>query len=801
MNKRISELRTNTISILPHLCHERACLLTESWRRTEGSPISIRRAKALAHILENMTILIKPGELIVGNPAEKPVASPVFPEYGIQWMERELDSLPTRELDKYLVTDETRSKLQEVFDFWRGKSYYDFVKEEILLSLPENILKAWDPENAVLNQAVTNSGKVTSGDGHVIANFEKVLNLGLNGITDEVNREIKKTEPQLQHPEAIEKLVFLKSLKIVLNGVIIFAERFSEAAAKLASQETDEKRRQELKQMAAICAKVPAYPAETLWEALQSCWFVQLILQIESNGHSMSLGRFDQYMAPFYLKDIESGKTTDELTKELIQCFIIKCNEIKKARQMSHTRVMHGYPMFQTLTLGGQHRDGSDATNVFTYLVLDAMADVKMQEPTVVARIHDRSPQEFMIACGKSVVEHGGGFPGFFNDEVAIPSLMSTGVTLEDARDWAIDGCSELLVPGKHNTITGGTCHFNLLKILELALNDGKNPETGARVCSGIGDLDQFTSYQDVENAYKKQLEFYLGVAPILDNITSKAYARLTPTPFLSSVLDYRIQYGKDVEEGGGPNYQNTIVLGHGTVNVGNSLFNIKKLVFDEKQVALDELKLALETNFEGQRGQRIKKMLLESAKYGNGEDEVDKMVANVMNWFCDGITRYVPARGGHYCPTPQTLSANTYTGESIGATPDGRSAGEPTADNISPMAGTDRNGVTATLKSVAKLDHAKATNGTILNVKLHPTAVSGDERIAKFAALVKGFFDLKGMQVQFNIVSAETLKEAKKNPEKYSNLIVKVAGYSALFTTLDEKLQDQIIARTEHSV
>ena len=340
-----------------------------------------------------------------------------------------------------------------------------------------------------------------------------------------------------------------------------------------------------------------------------------------------------------------------------------------------------------------------------------------------------------------------------------------------------------------------------MLKILELALNDGKNPETGARVCSGIGDLDQFTSYQDVENAYKKQLEFYLGVAPILDNITSKAYARLTPTPFLSSVLDYRIQYGKDVEEGGGPNYQNTIVLGHGTVNVGNSLFNIKKLVFDEKQVALDELKLALETNFEGQRGQRIKKMLLESAKYGNDEDEVDKMVANVMNWFCDGITRYVPARGGHYCPTPQTLSANTYTGESIGATPDGRSAGEPTADNISPMAGTDRNGVTATLKSVAKLDHAKATNGTILNVKLHPTAVSGDERIAKFAALVKGFFDLKGMQVQFNIVSAETLKEAKKNPEKYSNLIVKVAGYSALFTTLDEKLQDQIIARTEHSV
>jgi pyruvate formate-lyase/glycerol dehydratase family glycyl radical enzyme len=801
MNERMKKLRDTVSGTTPYLAPERAVLYTESWKATEGQPVIYRRAKALENILKNMTIIIKPGELIVGNQAEYPVASPVFPEYGNTWLERELDSLPTRRLDKYQVSEETKKKLKPIFDYWRGKSHEDIVRHETLLALPEEALEAWDADNAVLNQAVTNSGKVSCGDGHVIIDYEKVIKVGLSGIIDEIDREIENTKADLSAPSGPTKLIFLKSVRITLEAAICFAERFSQEAARLAAREKDEKRSEELRKISAICAKVPAAPAYTFWEALQSCWFIHLLLQIESNGHSMSLGCFDRYLAPFYLNDIRFGRLNRKDAIELCQCFIVKSNEIKKARQWSHTRVMHGYPMFQTLTLGGQHEDGTDAVNEFTYLVLEAMSDIKMQEPTFVTRLYANSPLPYITACCEAVVKHGGGLPGFFNDEVAIPALMRTGVTLEDARNWAVCGCSELLVPGKHNTINGGACHFNLLKILELSLNNGKNPANGLVLGPRNGGLEEFESYEDVVRAYKEQLDYYLAFAPLLDNVTCRSYARLNPTPFLSALLDHRIQIGKDVEEGGGPNYQNTLALAHGTVNVGNALYNLKTLVFEKQVISKGELKRAIESNFEGEEGKRIQKLLLESPKYGNDQEEVDRIVADVLKWFCTGITQYVPVRGGYYCPTPQTLSANAYTGEVIGATPDGRKAGEATADNISPMAGTDKSGATATLRSVARLDHTLATNGTILNLKLHPTAVTGRERIGKFAALIKGFFDIRGLQVQFNVVSPEVLKEAQKHPEQYRNLIVKVAGYSALFTTLDEKLQDQIIARTEHVV
>ena len=436
-----------------------------------------------------------------------------------------------------------------------------------------------------------------------------------------------------------------------------------------------------------------------------------------------------------------------------------------------------------------------------SYLVLEATEAVKLQEPTVVARIHPKTPQKFLTACCACVAGHGGGQPGFFNDEVAVPLLMRTGVTLEDARDWAVDGCCEPIVPGKHNPINGGSCHVNLLKIFEMALNDGVNPQNGLRLHPGDGDLSTMDRFEKVVEAYKKQLRFYVRAVPVLDAITSRAHADLTPCPLLSGVLDYRIAYGKDAEEGGGPNYNNTLSICHGVVNVGNALEALRKVVYRDKKVAPSELKGILDRNFEGERGEEVRRLLLGAPKYGNDVDEVDYLVRDALNWYVDEITRYRPVRGGHYCPSPQTLSANAYSGEVIGATPDGRKAGAATADNVSPAAGTDMEGATAVLKSAAKLDHARATNGTILNMKLHPTAVLGAERLAKFAALVRGFFDMQGFQVQFNIVSAETLRKAKARPDDFRNLVVKVAGYSALFVTLDEQLQDQIIRRTEHAV
>jgi len=799
---RIDMLRDRVAGVTPSLCAERARLYTESWKSTEGQPVSIRRALALEAVLKNQTIFIQPCELIVGNQAGRPLAAPVFPEYGLEWLEREIDTLSERRLDRFFVDSAVRKELGEIAPYWRGRTHFDRVKACTLQVLPEEYLAGWDADHGILNDAVSNSGRMATGDGHVIADFDKILRVGLGGILSEARDELRKAGREITRYDSMAKKIFLRSVIISLEAVVAFAKRYSALARKMAAEgERDPARRRELEVIADVCAKVPERPASSFHDALQSYWFVHLVLQIESNGHSMSFGRFDQYLQPFYERDIGEKRITREQALELIECVFVKCNEIKKVRQWSHTRKMHGYPLFQTLTIGGQRRDGTDASNEVSHLVLEATAAVRLQEPTTIARIHPKTPPRFLTACCTCVVGHGGGQPGFFNDEVAIPLLMRTGVTLEDARDWAVDGCCEPIVPGKHNPINGGCCHINLLKIFEMALNDGVNPANGLRLCPGDGDLGSMDSFEKVVEAYKKQLRFYVKAAPILDAITSRAHAELTPCPFLSGVLDYRIPYGKDAEEGGGPNYNNTLSICHGTVNVGNALEALRKVVYEEKKVPPSELKKILDGDFEGERGMEVRKLLLASPKYGNDIDGVDYLVRDVLNWYVDEITRYTPVRGGHFCPSPQTLSANAYSGEVIGATPDGRKAGSATADNISPSAGTDLDGATAVLKSVAKLDHARATNGTILNMKLHPTAVSGSARLAKFAALVRSFFDLQGFQVQFNIVSADTLKEAKERPDKYKNLVVKVAGYSALFVTLDEQLQDQIIARTEHAM
>ena len=799
MTERIERLRAALIGKIPQICPERARWFTKSWKETEGQPIPIRRALAFKEVLENQTVFITPGELIVGNQASRALATPIFPEYGGEWLDKELEGLPTRRLDKYGVQPEVLAELKEIITWWKGKTHFDRVKAEASLALPESWLPAWDPENGNFGGVVSNSGRMATGNGHVIANFEKALRVGLTGVLKEARAEYNRLGQAIISEENLHRRIFLKSVMISMEAGIRFAHRYAERAREMAAETKDRALADELLQVAANLQHVPEHPARTLWEALQSFWMIHLLLQIEANGHSMSLGRFDQYLNPYYQRDLAQGMTTREDALELVECFLVKCNEIKKIRQWSHTRKMHGYPLFQTLTVGGVTPAGADAANDFSYIVLDATAAVKLQEPTTITRLHPKSSPEFVLACVKTVVKHGGGLPGFFNDEVAFQMLMKTGVTLEDARNWAVDGCCEPIVPGKHNTITSGTCHFNLLKILELTLNNGTDAQTGLTLCPGEGSLEEISSFEELVEAYHRQVDFYVGIAPILDTVTSRAHRELTPCPFLSGLLDYRIEIGKDVEEGGGPNYNSTLMVGHAAVNVGNALYAMKKAVYEEKRVSPGELKRALAANFVGEEGARVRKVLLDCPKYGNDIDDVDFVVRDSLNLFLKSFSRFTPVRGGYFCPSPQTLSANAYIGESIGATPDGRQAGQPTADNTSPAAGDDLHGATATLRSVAKLDHAYATHGTILNMKFHPTAVSGEARLAKFAALVRGFFDLQGYQVQFNIVSAETLRSAQKAPEKYRSLVVKVAGYSALFTSLDEHLQNQIIARTEY--
>lgn len=802
MRERIKLLKEYVGCKIPAICSERARYYTRSWQQTEGKPVAIRRALALKEILENQTVFIYPGELIVGNQAGLPGAVPIFPEYGIDWLIKELPTINNRMLDKFTVDKKTAEELTELGSFWEGRTHYDRCREELSYSLPEEYMDAWDAVHGDFNGIVTNSGRMTTGDGHVIADFERIISLGLRSVIDDTKSHLNKLYHTTPKYETTKQIIFLKSAIISMEAAIAFSRRHADEAEKMANkQSVGLKEKSELFEIARICRKVPEFGAKNLHEALQSYWMLHLVLQIESNGHSMSFGRFDQYMEPFYETEKCKGTITKEHALELVQCFFLKCNQIKKIRAMSHTRKMHGYPMFQTLTIGGQTVDGKDACNDMTAIVLDATKTVKMQEPTTIMRVCKETSAEFLNKCCETIVMHGGGQPGLFNDDVAINMLTRTGVTLKDARNWAVDGCCEPIVPGKHNTINSGCCHINLLKVLDVALNGGENKNRSTCVLPLKKTLADMATFEEVVDAYKKQLKFYISIIPWLDNVTAQAHADLTPCPFLSSLLDYRLEIAKDVEEGGGPNYNNTLSICHGAINVGNALYALKTKVFEEKVCTPEEMYNALQNNWQVDNGELLRRKMLEAQKYGNDVDDVDMIVKESLNWYYNELTTYEPAHGGYYCPSPQTLSSNAYSGEEVGATPDGRMAGSTTADNVSPEAGTDLNGATAALHSVAKLDHKLATNGTILNMKLHPTAVKGSTKIEKFASLVRGYFELGGFQVQFNIVSAETLRDAQENPDEYKGLVVKVAGYSALFINLDSHLQNQIIARTEHVV
>ncbi len=780
----------------PSVCAERACLITRSYRETAGQPTILRRAHALATILSQMSIFIQPGELIVGNQASKPRAAPIFPEYSVNWLLHEMDELSERRLDRFVIDEDAKSRLREACPYWVGRTHQDYVAATLAATWPPELLPALDLQGFHFNQVIR-SVCTDNGDGHATPHYERLLRFGLRSVVAEAMA--RNAALDLSQPEAIGKRLFYQAVVTSCTAAKAFANRYADLALRLA-KEGEPERRNELEETAAICRKVPAEPVQTFREALQSVWLLHLILQIESNGHSMPLGRMDQYLYPYYRADLDAGRLTREQALELCECFLVKCSELNKIRPWASTQFRSGYPMFQTVTLGGQTEDGQDATNDLTYLFLEASGNMKLPQPTVVVRVHNGTPDDLLMASARSLLAHGGGIPGFFNDEVIIPSLTSKGISLGDARNWSEMGCAEPQVMGKFLPAARGVCYFNLLKALEVALNGGANPATGLCPHPGRGDLTTFKSFEEVMAAYREQVEFYAKFVPLFDNITSQAFAQLNPCPFLSSVLDHRLEVGRDAAEAGGANYHLSVTQGHGTADVGNSLAAIKKLVFEERRLDAADLKEALATNFSGARGEQIRQALVNWApKFGNDDDYVDALTKEAVDIWAKAMHRLTNVRG-QYGPTTQTLTSNVPEGFATGATPDGRRACEPLADNNSPAAGTDLAGPTAAAKSVAKLDHYLLTCGTIFNVKMHPTALEGLDRLRKFCAFVRTFFHLKGSQVQFNVLSAEVLRDAQEHPENYRSLVVKVAGYSALFSALDKRLQDQIIERTSHS-
>ena len=805
MRTRIERLRNAALEAHSSICGERGKIVTESFRATRGESQVIRRAIAFKDILERMSIVIDPDELIVGNQASRINAAPLFPEFSIDFLLDEIDQFSKRPYDRFEIDAETKETIREIAPFWKGQTHEDRVVHTTRRFFSEDLLVAWEEDKFRLNDILYNGVRKSAGDGHVIPDYFKMMAGGIPGAINEAKQALSELDYQKDH-EAFQKKLFLDAVVISYEAIQPWILRFSELAKSLSATALPENK-ESLLSVARNCRNLARTAPANFREALQLTYFIHLLLHIESNGHSISFGRADQYLYPFYRRDIDSGVLTDEQALELIDCFYIKVSKFNKVRPWPETRLKSGAPMFMTLTLGGQTRDGEDAVNELTYRFLDALGDTRMPQPTPIVRVCGMTSNDLLLHAGQLLLRHGGGLPAFFSDECIIPSLMKMGIPQADARNYGIGGCSEAVVPGKTFSFTGGDCYFNFLKILEVLLNEGVNPRTGICLFPGKK-LEEYNSIDEVVAEFRRHLAKYMSYIVPLTAITSSTDADLNPTPFTSGLLEYRIEMGKDMSFGGGKNalYSHTILQGHGTGDICNSLYTLEQLVFKNKELTLREVVDVLHRNWEGERGLELQNRIRHLFKYGNDIDEVDRYAVLVSNMFAEEAAKYTPWRGGKFGVSLQGLTANVPEGETVGATPDGRDAHEALSDNISPHAGTDMNGPTATLKSASKVDHTLFVDGNVLNLRFHPSVLLNSFgefdalRGKRFADMIKTYLvDLKGNQVQFNILASAELRQAQEEPDKYRDLIVKVAGYSAYFNSLDKGLQDQIIKRTEH--
>jgi len=792
--ERVYRLREELIHTTPSLCAERGLLVTEAYQKYQADPPVLRRAKALAHTLANMSIYIARGEIIVGNQASAPRAAPLFPEYLVDFLADEIEEFPHRRADVFTVSPEVKAHiLNTIVPAWHGKTLND----RVMAIMPGDVAGAQKAG------VISGRGNITSGDGHIILNIEKVLAVGLEGIIAEAEAALAGLSPY--EAANFKKRPFLQGAIITLRAAIDFAQRYAaEAERQAALPDTSPERRAELHTITAACRQVPAKPPRTFQEAIQSAYLVHLVSQIESNGHSFSLGRFDQYTYPYYQADLQAGRLSREQALEMLELLWLKLFSIIKVRPWDHTRFGIGYPTYQNVTIGGQTETGQDATNELSFMVLETIRNVRLTQPNVSARIHTGTPDRFLLECAKTI-KLGFGMPAMKNDEIIIPALLEKGVAPADAYNYAIVGCIEAAVPGKWGYRVTGMAFLNVLKIVELTLNNGVDPKSGLQLLPGRGDLTAFNSFEELYAAFYEQYMFYARMSFHLDAVADISLEELVPDAFCSALVDDCLKRGLTVKEGG-PLYDVVSGLQSGVTNVANALMALKKLVFEEKKLTAAEVLAALAANFENDGGEVVRQRLLHAPKYGNDLDEVDELARRVMQDYQKEMVKYHHSRygrgpiGGGYAGSTSNISANVPLGSKIGATPDGRKAGEPIAEGVSAMHGTDTGGPTAILRSVSKLPTIKML-AQLLNLRLSPTTLAGEAGLKRLVTLLKGFRNLKVWHVQFNTIDTATLLAAQKNPEQYRDLVVRVAGYSALFVTLDKATQDDIIRRTVHEL
>lgn len=795
LTERMKEFREEVLDEKPYIDAQRAILATLAYKENLNQPRVMVRAKMLEKVLDHMSIYIEDKSLLAGNQATKNRNAPIFPEYTMEFVMNELNQFEKRDGDVFYITEKTKEQLREIAPFWQNNNLR--ARGEALL--PEEVRVFM--ETGVFGM----EGKLNAGGAHLAVNYERILKDGLKGYEKRV-KEYKATL-DLTDPESIDKYCFYNAVLIVLEAVRNFANRYSALAKDLAEKELNQERKIELLEISRICSKVPYEPAETFQEAVQSVWFIQLILQIESNGHSLSYGRFDQYMYPYYDRDIKNGTIKESEALELLTCLWIKTLTINKVRSQAHTLSSAGSPMYQNVTIAGQTIDKKDAVNDLSFLVLKSVAQTRLTQPNLTVRYHKNINKHFLDECVE-VMRLGFGMPALNNDEIIIPSFMDWQVKEEDAYNYSAIGCVETAVPGKWGYRCTGMSYINFPRMLLCTMNNGVDLTSNKRFTKGYGYFTEMESYEELLKAWDKTIREITRYSVIVENVIDKASERDVPDILCSALTDDCIARGKTIKEGGAV-YDFISGLQVGIANMADCLAAIKKLVYEEKKITRQELWNAILDDFSSPENKKIQEMLIrEAPKYGNDDDYVDQLIVEAYDSYIEEIEKYPNTRynrgpiGGIRYAGTSSISANVGQGMSTMATPDGRNAFEPLAEGCSPAHNSDKNGPTAVFKSVSKLRTNKITGGVLLNQKMTPQMLSTEENRQKLELLIKTFFNrLHGYHVQYNIVSKETLIDAQKHPEKHKDLIVRVAGYSAFFNVLSKKTQDDIIGRTEQSL
>ena len=764
MTNRTQRLKDALFASPREISLERALLYTASHQQTEGEPVILRRAKATAYILDHVNIAIRDEELIAGNRTVKPRAGIMSPEMDPYWLLKELDQFSTRPQDRFEIGEADKQIYRDVlYPYWEKRSMKDFINSQMT-----------DEVKAAVGTQIFSVNQTDKGQGHIIIDYPRLLNNGLGVLVEELRERCARDAQNTFYAAAL----------ILLEASQRHILRYASLAEELAAS-SDAARREELRKMAEISRHNAQHKPQTFWQACQLFWYMNVILQYESNASSLSIGRFDQYMLPFYQASLSQGEAPAFL-KEILESLWVKCNDVVLLRSTSSARYFAGFPTGYTALLGGLTENGRSAVNVLSFLCLDAYQSVQLPQPNLGVRVNELIDRPFLLKTAETI-RLGTGIPQIFNDEVVVPAFLNRGVSLEDARDYAVVGCVELSIPGKTYGLHD-IAMFNLLKVMEIAMQE--NEDNAA------------LSYEGLLDHIRAKINHYIALMVEGSNICDIGHRDWAPVPLLSSFISDCLESGKDITDGGA-RYNFSGVQGIGIANLSDSLHALKGLVFEQQRLSFDELLAVLKANFATPEGEKVRARLINRfEKYGNDIDDVDNISAELLRHYCKEVEKYRNPRGGQFTPGSYTVSAHVPLGAVVGATPDGRFAGEQLADGgLSPMLGQDMQGPTAVLKSVSKLDNYLLSNGTLLNVKFTPATLEGDAGLQKLADFLRAFTQLKLQHIQFNVVNAETLREAQQRPQNFAGLVVRVAGYSAFFVELSKEIQDDIIRRTAHQL